>query len=122
MAYFKIKSERQTELIAKRRAIEEAFRYWDENEADYFVELEVSWLPSVPEPKRVTETVKIRREVVSHYLKIESLWYWRQDDNNSLKLNRDEYLELWELLKANQEQKKSFGEFVKGLFNGKKSK
>jgi hypothetical protein len=122
MAYFKIKSERQTELIAKRRAIEEAFRYWDENEADYFVELEVSWLPSVPEPKRVTETILMRREVVSHYLKIESLWYWRQDDNNSLKLNRDEYLELWELLKANQEQKKSLGEFVKGLFNTKKDK
>jgi hypothetical protein len=122
MAYFKIKSERQTELIAKRRAIEEAFRYWDENEADYFVELEVSWLPSVPEPKRVTEKILMRREVVSHYLKIESLWYWRQDDNNSLKLNRDEYLELWELLKANQEQKKSLGEFVKGLFNTKKDK
>lgn len=122
MGYHKIKSERQTELVAKRRAVEEAFRYWDENEGDYFVELEVSWLPSVPEPKRVTETIVARREVISHYLGMESLWYWRKDENNSLRLHRDEYLELWDLLKKHQDpkEKKTFKGFIRGIFKSKK--
>lgn len=118
MGFHKVKAIRQTELIAKRNAIEGAFRYWDENEKDFFVEAEVSWLPSVPEPKRVTETIVIRREVVSHYLKVESLWYWR-DKNGTLYLHRDEYLELWDLLKANQKQPEKKGLFSR-IFKTKK--
>lgn len=119
----KIVSERETELIAKRRAIEEAFRHWDENEGEYFAELEVSFIPYEKNPQRVRETIIARREVVSQYLGVESLWYWR-DKNGSLYLHRDEYLELWELLKKHQDpkEKKTVKGFIRGLFNSKKGK
>lgn len=115
----KIVSERETELIAKRRAIEEAFRYWDDNEREYFAELEVSYKT----PIKTTEKITARREVVSQYLRVESLWYWR-DKNGTLSLTRDEYLELWELLKKHQEpkEKKTLKGFIRGLFNFKKGK
>lgn len=116
-----IVSDRQTELVAKRRAIEEVMRYWDEDESKYFAKLEVSFLPSVPEPKRVRDAIVARREVVSHYLGVECLYYWRQDDNNSLRLHRDEYLELWELLKKHQDpkEKKTLKGLIRGIFKSK---
>ena len=96
-----IKEERVSELIAKRRAIERALEYWDSNEVSYFVKLVVLYLPAKPNAERVEEVVEVRREVISQYLNVECLKYWRYK-NRSLSLVKEEYLELWELLKANQ--------------------
>ena len=103
---YSIVSNRTTELIAKRRAIEEAMRYWEENPLEYFAKLEVSYLPAVANPKRKREIVEARREVISEYLKIESLQYFKLL-NGSLRLTKDEYLELWVFLRENQISKKS---------------
>jgi len=113
----RIATNRQTEIVAKRRAIEQMMRYIDDTDSNYFVILDVTYNDTIQggsyKPKN--EIITARREVISHYLKIEALQYWREK-NGSLHLNKDEYLELWELLKRNQYKKIGLLTFFKKLF------
>lgn len=100
-----ITEERVSELIAKRRAIEAAMEYWAENEKEYFVKIKVSYLPAVVDAKRTEEEVLVRREIISQYLQVECLQYWRYK-KGSLCLNKYEYLDLWGFLKENEPKPK----------------
>ena len=116
-----IVEQRVSELVAKRRAIEGALAYWDKNEVSYFVKLKVSYLPATPSPERIEEEVMVRREVISQYLGLECLKYWRYK-NGSLWLTKDEYLELWEFLEKHEHKEGEVKLFdkLKGLIKRKK--
>lgn len=116
--YKVLEENRVSELVAKRRAIEGALEYWADNDSDYFCELKVSYI-SLEDNDRVWESLVARREVVSQYLKLECLSYWRYK-GNSLRLHKVEYLELWEMLKEQEIKDLKVWDRLKGLFKRKK--
>lgn len=99
-----LEENRVSELIAKRRVIERALAYWANEEA-YFVKLRVSYFPAKPNAKKAEEEILARREVVSQFLGLECVAYWKHQ-NGSLLLNKEEYLELWRLLATHEEAAK----------------
>lgn len=108
-----LKTNTITEAIAKRRAIEKAMRFFYNNEGEYFVELEIGYFAKGEITNKTTEKIKARREVISHFLGVECLQYWRLEGAESLRLQIDEYKELWDLLKANppKEEKRTLWGF-----------
>lgn len=91
----------QTELIAKRRALNEAMIYWDKNESDYFIKAQISYYPYTSDLQEKEEVI-IRREVISQFLGVECLWYWR-NKGGVFDLHKLEFLDLWEFLKMHQD-------------------
>jgi len=107
-----------SEFIAKRRVLERAVSFFYNSKGTYFIKLGISYnLPNSSSKKE--EEVIVRKEVISTYLGLECSQYW-ESKNNSLSLTKEEYLELWELLKANPPIKKRGGVvgWFKGLFKG----
>lgn len=112
-----LKTETITEGIAKRRAIERAMAFFNEDKKEYFVKLEISYFKA-GELEKTKEIVTARREIISQYLKVECLQYWRAAGAKSLRLHMVEYKDIWDFLKANQpkEVKKTLGGFLSNIF------
>lgn len=120
----KIEIKAQTEIVAKRRAIEQSLVYFDKNEKEYFIKLKIKYNRTTKGGNTIETKEKLtaRREIMSQYLGVEVLVFWRK--NKSLKLDKYEYLQLWEFLKAHQnwETKNFLKKAIDLLFNRKKVK
>lgn len=124
---YKIKNDYITELAAKRRAVEDAVAYFDKNRKEYLIRLEVSYYEAKDIVEKKREEIIARREIISQYLGYECVQYWLAGERGTLALHKDNYLELWEMLKENQPTKeelpkKSLHGFLNRIFQSKNKK
>lgn len=87
-----------TEYFAKKQAIDDSVKYFQENPDKYFVIVRIYWNDELNQVSG-SDSMVVRREVISQFYGVDFVKSKERDLSKLAPVNKEEYLELYSALK-----------------------